>query len=71
MQKFITRLGNLENRAVDVMKHPFLKGVNWKKVLEKSIKKVPWKPEFKSTAEHEVTKHFDDYDENTDTENQN
>ncbi len=35
------RLGNLEHRAVDVMKHPFFEGVNWKKVLEKSIKKVP------------------------------
>ena len=64
------RLGNLENRAVDVMKHPFFEGVNWKKVLEKSIKKVPWKPEIKSTEEKEMTKHFDDYDENTDTENQ-
>jgi len=59
------RLGNLENRAVDVMKHPFFEGVNWKKVLEKSIKKVPWKPEVKDP---EDTKHFDDYDENTDTE---
>ena len=59
------RLGNLENRAVDVMKHPFFEGVNWKKVLEKSIKKVPWKPEIK---DEEDTKHFDDYDENTDTE---
>lgn len=59
------RLGNLENRAVDVMKHPFFEGVNWKKVLEKSIKKVPWKPEVK---DQEDTKHFDDYDENTDTE---
>lgn len=59
------RLGNLENRAVDVMKHPFFEGVNWKKVLEKSIKKVPWKPEIK---DKEDTKHFDDYDENTDTE---
>eukprot|EP01083_Nonionella_stella_P101148 286366_1 len=61
------RLGNLENRAVDVMKHPFFEGVNWKKVLEKSIKKVPWKPEITNL---EDTKHFDDYDENTDTENQ-
>eukprot|EP01083_Nonionella_stella_P067262 177769_1 len=61
------RLGNLEHRAVDVMKHPFFEGVNWKKVLEKSIKKVPWKPEIKSETD---TKHFDDYDENTDTENQ-
>jgi len=33
--------------------------------LEKSIKKVPWKPEIK---DKEDTKHFDDYDENTDTE---
>ena len=64
------RLGNLENRAVDVMKHPFFEGVNWKKVLEKSIKKVPWKPDIKSKDEKEMTKHFDDYDENTDTENQ-
>jgi len=65
------RLGNLENRAVDVMKHPFFEGVNWKKVLEKSIKKVPWKPDIKNKFdEKEMTKHFDDYDENTDTENQ-
>ena len=64
------RLGNLENRAVDVMKHPFFEGVNWKKVLEKSIKKVPWKPEIKSNEEKDLTKHFDSYDENTDTENQ-
>merc|ERR1712130_317291 len=48
--------------AVDVMKHPFFEGVNWKKVLEKSIKKVPWKPEIK---DEEDTKHFDDYNENT------
>jgi len=47
------------------MKHPFFEGVNWKKVLEKSIKKVPWKPEIKDQTD---TKHFDDYDEHTDTE---
>lgn len=55
------------NDAVDVMKHPFFEGVNFKKVLSKSIKKVPWRPEIKDAKD---TKHFEDYDEDTDTEDQ-
>jgi serine/threonine protein kinase len=66
-KKLGLRLGNLENRSVDVMKHEFFRGVHWKKVLEKSIKKVPWKPELDDKTD---TKHFDDYEENTDTEDQ-
>jgi len=60
------RLGNLENGAVDVMKHPFFEGVNWKLVLEKKLQ-APYYPQVDSQTD---TKHFDKYDEESDTEDQ-
>ena len=60
------RLGNLENGAVDVMKHPFFDCLNWRSVLEKKVR-APYYPQLDNEYD---TKHFDKYDEDTDTEDQ-
>jgi len=59
-----SRMGNQENGAVDVMKHPFFEGLPWRRVLEKSVK-PPYIPQLTGVDD---TKHFDDYREDTDTE---
>jgi len=58
------RLGNLANGALDVMKHPFFEGVNWRQVLERKVR-APYIPQVHSAWD---TQHFDEYDEDSDTE---
>ena len=53
------RIGNLENGALDVMKHPFYDGVDWRRILEKKVQ-APYCPQLKGPDD---TGHFDKYDE--------
>lgn len=56
------RVGNLANGALDVMKHPFFEGVNWRQVLERKVR-APYIPQVHSAWD---TQHFDEYDEDSD-----
>lgn len=60
-----SRLGNLANGALDVMKHPFFEGVNWRQVLERKVR-APYIPQVHSPWD---TQHFDEYDSDSDNEN--
>jgi len=60
------RLGNLSSGAVDVMKHPFFEGVDWRAVLEKKLR-ASYIPSLKNDFD---THHFDKYDSDSDTDNQ-
>jgi hypothetical protein len=59
-----TRLGHTASGAMDVMEHPFFDVVDWKRILDKRVKS-PYKPELKDISD---TRHFDKYDEVSDTE---
>jgi len=60
------RLGNLNGGAMDVMMDPFFNGVSWRQVLEKKVR-APYIPRVENEFD---TQHFDDYDEKSDTEDQ-
>ena len=68
---FISRLlaKNLSSRlghsgSIEVMEHAFFERVDWKRILDREVKS-PYIPELKDVSD---TRHFDPYDEDTDTE---
>merc|ERR1719394_213334 len=60
------RLGNLKGGAMDVMMDPFFNGVSWRQVLQKKVR-APYIPRVENDYD---TQHFDEYAEDSDTENE-